>query len=135
MMTGRNCMKVVGRLLEQSLLMLSGKRSMRNGPRGHPRSFPSGLVRGQARRLEMLRLQKVRKRAVRKLQQKKKIMMKRRKKRRKRKKRRSKFYSLNLATFDLPTSLDIVLLNKDQILSALVLHMEAHQHIPDMFSL
>merc|ERR1711981_1472686 len=64
MMIGRSCTKVAGRSSEQSLLMLSGKRSMRNGPRGHPRNFPSGLVRGQARRLEMLRLLKVRKRAV-----------------------------------------------------------------------
>merc|ERR1711874_250590 len=128
MMIGRSCTKVAGRSSEQSLLMLSGKRSMRNGPRGHPRNFPSGLVRGQARRLEMLRLLKVRRMVVRKHLQKKKIMMKRRKKRRKRKKRRrSRFYSLNKSNFDLPTSLDLVLLNKDQILSAPVLHMEAHQ--------
>merc|ERR1712112_793010 len=86
MMTGRSCMKVVGRLSEPSLLMLSGKRSMRNGQRDQQRNFPSGLVKGQARKLVMLRLLRVRKRVVKKHQQTKKIMMKRKKKRRKRKK-------------------------------------------------
>merc|ERR1719320_2377452 len=51
------------------------------------RNFLSGLVRGQARKLGMLRLLRVRKRVVKKHQQTKKIMMKRKKKRRKRKKR------------------------------------------------
>merc|ERR1712066_551052 len=89
------------------------------------------LEEAEAKRQEMLEAQKAGAGA-----DKKKIMMKRRKKRRKRKKRRrSRFYSLNKSTFDLPTSLDLVLLNKDQILSAPVLHMEAHQHIPDKFSL
>merc|ERR1719317_1120076 len=54
MMTGRSCMKVVGRLSELSLLMLSGKRSMRNGQRD------------QQRKLVMLRLLRVRKRVVKK---------------------------------------------------------------------
>merc|ERR1719376_1447301 len=71
------------------------KRSMRNGPRGHQRSFPSGLVRGQARKLVMLRLLRVRKRVVKRHQQMRKIMMKRKKKRMKRKKRKSKSYALN----------------------------------------
>merc|ERR1712179_902768 len=101
MMTGRSCTKEAGRLSEPSLLMLSGKRSMRNGPRGHQRSFPNGLVRDQARKLVMLRLLRVRKRAVKKHQQMRKIMMKRKKKRRKRKKRKSKSYVLDKSTFDL----------------------------------
>merc|ERR1712002_1066858 len=71
-----------GRLSEQSLLMLSGKRSMRNGPRGHQRSFPSGLVRDQARRLVMLRLLRGRKRAVKKHQQKRNMMKKKKSKQR-----------------------------------------------------
>merc|ERR1712083_79622 len=133
MMTGRSCTKEAGRLLELSLLMLSGKRSMRNGPRGHQRSFPSGLVRGQARKLVMLRLLRVRKRVV-----------KRHQKRRKRKKRKSKSYALDKSTFDLPKHLWIfIFLKKDFILSAPVLRIlqsslhrkEDHQHIPDVSSL
>merc|ERR1711936_355067 len=124
MMTGRNCTKEAGRLSEPNLLMLSGKRSMRNGPRGHQRSFPSGLVRGQARKLVMLRLLRARKRAVKRHQQMRKIMMKRKKKRRKRKKRKSKSYALDKSTFDLPKHLWIfIFLKKDFILSAPVLQI------------
>merc|ERR1712025_617766 len=90
MMTERNCMKVVGRLSEPSLLMPSGKRSTKNGQRDQQRSFLSGSVRGQARKLEMLRPLRVRKMVVRKHLQKKK------------RKRRSKSYALNKSTFDLP---------------------------------
>merc|ERR1712210_259016 len=90
MMIGRSCTKVAGRSSEQSLLMLSGKRSMRNGPRGHPRNFPSGLVRGQARRLEMLRLLKVRRMVVRKHLQMKSMMKKRKRKKKRRRKKKSK---------------------------------------------
>merc|ERR1711942_84796 len=112
MMTGRSCMKVVGKLSEPSLLMLSGKRSMRNGQRDQQRSFPSGLVRGQARKV------------VKKHQQMKKIMMKRKKKRRKRKRRKSKSYALNKSTFDLPKHLWIFFLNKKNfILSAPMLQI------------
>merc|ERR1712098_580355 len=96
MMTERNCMKVVGRLSEPSLLMPSGKRSTKNGQRDQQRSFLSGSVRGQARKLEMLRPLRVRKMVVRKLLQKKKIT------RKKKRKRRSKSYALNKSTFDLP---------------------------------
>merc|ERR1719312_2203530 len=108
-MTGRSCMKVVGRLSEPSLLMLSGKRSMRNGQRDQQRSFPNGLVRGQARKLVMLRLLRVRKR---------------KKKRRKRKRRKSKSYALDKSTFDLSKLLWIFFLNKKNfILSAPVLQI------------
>merc|ERR1719250_229436 len=125
-------MKVVGRLSELSLLMLSGKRSMKNGQRDQQRNFPSGLVRGQARKLVMLRLLRVRKRVVKRHQQMKKIMMKRKKKRRKRKRRKSKSYALNKSTFDLPTHLWIFLL----LCFRFFKHWEEdHQHIPDMFSL
>merc|ERR1712055_981592 len=119
--------------------MLSGKRSMRNGPRGHQRSFPSGLVRDQARKLVMLRLLRVRKRAVKKHQPTRKIMVKRKKK-----KRKSKSYVLDKSTFDLPKHLWIFnLLKKDFILSAPVFQSlqafrnrkEDHQHIPDAASL
>merc|ERR1719320_2272026 len=120
MMTGRSCMKVVGKLSEPSLLMLSGKRSMRNGQRDQQRNFPSGLVRGQVRKLVMLRLLRV----VKRHQQMKKIMMKRKKKRRKRKKRKSKSYALDKSTFDLPKHLWIFFLNKKNfILSAPVLQI------------
>merc|ERR1712114_68604 len=98
---------------------LSGKRSMRNGQRDQQRNFPSGLVRGQARKLVMLRLLRVRKRVVKKHQQMKKIMMKRKKKRRK-----SKSYALDKSTFDLPKHLWIFFLNKKNfILSAPVLQI------------
>merc|ERR1712098_925251 len=72
----------------------------KNGQRDQQRSFLSGSVRGQARKLEMLRPLRVRKMVVRKLLQKKKITMKRRRK--KKRKRRSKSYALNKSTFDLP---------------------------------
>merc|ERR1719320_1087641 len=99
MMTGRSCMKVVGKLSELSLLMLSGKRSMRNGQRDQQRNFPSGLVRGQARKLVMLRPLRV-------------------------KKKKSKSYALDKSTFDLPKHLWIFFLNKKNfILSAPVLQI------------
>merc|ERR1719206_431699 len=115
-MTGRSCMKVVGRLSEPSLLMLSGKRSMRNGQRDQQRNFPSGLVRGQARKLVMLRLLRVRKRG------------------------KSKSYALDKSTFDLPKHLWIFFLNKKNFFLLLCFRFfkhweEDHQHIPDMFSL
>merc|ERR1712083_421750 len=122
MMTGRSCTKEAGRLSEPSLLMLSGKRSMRNGPRG------------QARKLVMLRLLRVRKRVVKRHQQMRKIMMK----------RKSKSYALDKSPFDLPKHLWIfIFLRKDFILSAPVLRIlqsslhrkEDHQHIPDVSSL
>merc|ERR1712215_57799 len=96
MMTGRSCTKEAGRLSEPNLLMLSGKRSMRNGPRGHQRSFPSGLVRGQARRLGMLRLLRGRKRAVKKHLQKRNMMKKRRRRKKRRRKKKSKQRSQKL---------------------------------------
>merc|ERR1719308_637162 len=140
-MTGRSCMKVVGRLSELSPLMLSGKRSMRNGQRDQQRNFPSGLVRGQARKLVMLRLLRVRKRVVKKHQQTKKIMMKRKKKRRKRKRRKSKSYALDKSTFDLPNiSGSFSSIRRTSFFLLLCFRFfkhweEDHQHIPDMFSL
>merc|ERR1712123_354503 len=78
-------MKVAGRSSEQNLLMPSGKRSLRNSPRDHQRNFLSGSVRGPARRLVMLRPQRVRRMVVRKHQQ-RRIMMKKKKKRKKKSK-------------------------------------------------
>merc|ERR1719347_1610601 len=90
---------------------------MRNGQRDQQRNFPRGLVRGQARKLVMLRLLRVRKRVVKKHQQTKKIMMKR-------KRRKSKSYALDKSTFDLPKLLWIFFLNKKNfILSAPVLQI------------
>merc|ERR1711997_623848 len=89
-------MKEAGRLSEPSLLMLFGKRRMRNGPRGHQRNFPSGLVRDQARKLVMLRLLRVRKRAVKKHQQKRNMMKKRRRRKKRRRKKKSKQRSKRL---------------------------------------
>merc|ERR1711937_889873 len=80
--TGRSCTKVAGRSSGQRPLTLSGKRSTTNGPRGLPRSLPSGSERGPARRLENLNLPKETRKEVRRHLQ--------RKRRRKRKKRRSK---------------------------------------------
>merc|ERR1711931_421620 len=91
-------MKVVGRLSEPSLLMPSGKRSTKSGPRGHQRSFLSGSVRGQARKLEMLRPLRVRKREVRKHLQR----MRKRRRRKRRRKKKSKHYSQK--TSDLSTN-------------------------------
>merc|ERR1712106_473604 len=99
-MTERNCMKVAGRSSGQNLLMLSGKRSLRNSPRGHQRNFLSGSVRGQARRLVMLRPLRERRKVVRKHQQ-RMIMMKKRRKRKKKKKRRKKRKQCSLQTSDL----------------------------------
>merc|ERR1740124_978242 len=72
-------MKEAGRSSEQNLLMPSGKRSLRNSPRDHQRNFLSGSVRGPARRLVMLRPQRVRRMVVRKHQQ-RRIMMKKKNK-------------------------------------------------------
>merc|ERR1740137_147668 len=76
-------MKVAGRSSEQNLLMPSGKRSMKNGPRDHQRNFPSGSVRGQARKLEMPKPQKERKKVAKKPLQKRNLMKKRRRKKKK----------------------------------------------------
>merc|ERR1712123_322829 len=78
MTTERSCMKVAGKSSAQNLLMPSGKRSTRNGARGPQRDCPSGSVKGQARRLEIPRPQKARKRVVKKHlpQMKKKTMRK-----------------------------------------------------------
>merc|ERR1711976_1106173 len=88
MMTERKCMKVDGKLSELNTLSLSGKRSMMNGPRDHPRSFPSGSVRDPARRRESQRPQRVRKE---KRQQLRRPMMKKKRRRNMmRRKRRNK---------------------------------------------
>merc|ERR1712037_357803 len=63
--TGRSCTRVAGRSSVPSPWTPSGRRSTTSGPRGPPRGCPSGLVRGQARRLEMLRLPRVRRRRKR----------------------------------------------------------------------
>merc|ERR1711892_69701 len=100
MTTERSCMKEAGRSSEQNLLMPSGKRSLRNSPRDHQRNFLSGSVRGPARRLVMLRPQRVRRMAVRKHQQ-RRIMMKKKKKRKKKKRRKKKSRYCSLKTSDL----------------------------------
>merc|ERR1711956_152978 len=94
MMTERSCMKVAGRSSEQNLLMPSGKRSLRNSPRDHQRNFLSGSVRGPARRLVMLRPQRVRRMVVRKHQQRKIMMKKKKRKKKKRRKKKSRYCSL-----------------------------------------
>merc|ERR1719348_1015936 len=80
-------MKVVGKSSELNPLTPSGRRSTKNGPRDQQRNFPSGSVRDPARKLEMLKPQRVRKKAVRKQLQRRKTMKK------KRKRRKSKHYS------------------------------------------
>merc|ERR1712176_1631473 len=79
-------MKVVGWSSGQKLLMLSGKRNMRNGPRDLQRGFPNGLVRDLARNLENLTLLMVRRREE-SLQWKLRRRKKKKKRRRKRRRR------------------------------------------------
>merc|ERR1740137_473303 len=94
-------MKVAGRSSEQNLLMPSGKRSMKNGPRDHQRNFPSGLVRGQARKLEMPKLQKERKKVAKKPLQKRNLMKKRKRKKKRRRKKNKNIDLKIAANFDL----------------------------------
>merc|ERR1711868_351757 len=58
-----------------------------NGPKGQQRSFPSGSEKDQARKLEMLKPPRVRKKVVRKHQLRKNMMKRRRRKKRKRRKK------------------------------------------------
>merc|ERR1711976_803642 len=96
MMTERKCMKVDGKLSELNTLNLSGKRSMVNGARDHPRSFPSGSVRDPARRRESQRPQRVRKEKRQLLRR----LMRRRKKKRSmmKRKRRNKLTTNTLSS-------------------------------------
>merc|ERR1712083_893614 len=98
-MTERNCMRVVGKSSELNPLTPSGRRSMKNGPRDQQRNFPSGSVRDPARKLEMLKPQRVRKKVVRKPLQRRKTMKKKR--RRKKKRRKSKHCRFSKTIFDL----------------------------------
>merc|ERR1711890_219082 len=66
MVTGRSCMKVNMRLKEPRSLKQRGRRNMPNGPSGPRPVCPSGLVRGLARRLEILRPQRVEMKLLRK---------------------------------------------------------------------
>merc|ERR1712060_689712 len=87
--TGRSCTRVAGRSSVPSPWTPSGRRSTTSGRRGLPRGFPSGSVRGQARRLEMLRLPRVRRLRRPRL-------LRRRRSLRKRRKRRSKLILLEM---------------------------------------
>merc|ERR1711915_174896 len=86
MTTERNSMRVVGKSSELNPLTPSGRRSTKNGPRDQQRNYPNGLVRDLARKLEMLKPQKV----VRKQLQRRKTMKKKRRRKKKRKRRKSK---------------------------------------------
>jgi hypothetical protein len=82
-----------GKLSEQKLLMLSGKRSTKNGPRGQPRNCPNGSESDQAKRLVLLKLPKVmRKVKVLLLRRKKKRRKRKKRRRRRRRRKRSKFF-------------------------------------------
>merc|ERR1712156_1320504 len=89
MMTERSCMRVAGKLSELNTLNLPGRRSMMNGARDHPRSFPSGSVRDPARRRENQRL--LRERREKRLPQLRRRIMRKRKKRRSMMKKKSKY--------------------------------------------
>merc|ERR1712037_1031981 len=90
--TGRSCTRVAGRSSVPSPWTPSGRRSTTSGRRGRPRGFPSGSVRGQARRLEMPRLPRVRRlRRPRLLRRRRSL-----RKRRRRRKRRSKLILLEV---------------------------------------
>merc|ERR1719228_1702784 len=82
MRTGRNFMKVDGRSSALKLWMLPGRRSTTSGPRGPPRSCPSGLERDPAKRPEMLRHLKAKKMLEMMLLPKKKRKKKRRRRKR-----------------------------------------------------
>merc|ERR1711915_140498 len=90
MTTERNSMRVVGKSSELNPLMPSGRRSTKNGLRDQQRNFPNGLVRDLARKLEMLKPQRVRNKVVRKQLQKRKTIKKKRRRKKKRKRRKSK---------------------------------------------
>merc|ERR1712136_283055 len=76
---------------ELNPLTPSGRRSTKNGPRDQQRNFPSGSVRDPARKLEMLKPQRVRKKVVRKPLQRRKTTKKKRRRKKKRKRRKSKY--------------------------------------------
>merc|ERR1711973_667715 len=65
--TGRSCTRVAGRSSVPSPWTPSGRRSTRSGPRGLPRSCPSGSERGLARRLAMPPPPRVRRMVARRL--------------------------------------------------------------------
>merc|ERR1719348_1418978 len=90
----KKLMREAGRSSGQKLWMPSGRRSTKSGPRGPQRSFPSGSVSVLAKRLDLLRPLRERRKVVRmpllvkkrKKKKKRKITRKRRKR-----KRRSNF--------------------------------------------
>merc|ERR1711915_288141 len=83
--TGRSSTKVVLRSFVLRLWRLPGRRSWVSSTRDLPGSFPSGLERDLARRLEILQLLRERRRVARRLPLSKK--RKRRKKRRRKSKK------------------------------------------------
>merc|ERR1712045_212984 len=89
-------MKVAGMSSEPRCWRPAGRRSTTNGPREPRPDCPSGLARGQARRLETQRHQRVRKlkTEVAVTLPKRTMRKKKRKKRRRRKKKKSKEFFL-----------------------------------------
>merc|ERR1719431_2512294 len=97
MMTERSFMKEDGRLSGLKLLMPFGKKNMKNGQRGLPRSFPNGLVRDQVKRLVSLNL-------LRKKKEVKLLQRMRKKRRRKRKKMNKEIVHFKRHDFPLTTT-------------------------------
>merc|ERR1711936_682273 len=89
--TGRSFTRVAGRLSEPSTSSPPGRRSTTSSPRDPPRSCPSGLVRGPARRRETPRPQRVR-RMLRLLQLTRSTMKRRRRMRRNMTRRKNKLF-------------------------------------------
>merc|ERR1712176_1386908 len=89
--TGRRCTREAGKLSKLNTLRPPGRRSTTSGARDPPRSCPSGSVRGPARRLELPRHLRVRRR-LRPPLLRRRIMM-RRKKRRSTMRRRNKLFT------------------------------------------
>merc|ERR1712128_54790 len=87
-MTGRSSTKVDGRSSEPRPWMPCGRRSTRNGPRGPPRSSPSGSESAQARRPDQQNLPKTRREVTKEQHLKRKTMRKKRKKKKKKRRRR-----------------------------------------------
>merc|ERR1712228_857830 len=62
MVIGRSCMRAELRSSEQKCLKHPGRKSLQNGARGQRQDCQSGLVSAQAKRLEIQRHLKVKKR-------------------------------------------------------------------------
>merc|ERR1712203_1285783 len=101
--TVRSCTKGVGKLSEPRCWRPAGRRSTTNGPREPRPDCPSGLARGQARRLETQRHPRVRKLKTEVVVMLPKRIMRKKKRKKRRKKKKSKEFFLLPAELVLDT--------------------------------